>query len=334
MKALLLKRPATIEESPLEVVELPTPQPGPQELLLRVEVCGLCHTDLHTIEGELPLPKLPIIPGHQIIGIVQKVGGEVRWPRPGERVGVAWLHWACGECAFCQSGRENLCPDGRFTGYHVDGGYAQYAVAHHEFIYPVPQGLPEEQAAPLLCGGVIGYRALRLSEVQPGEALGLYGFGASAHIVIQVALHWRCRVLVFTRSAAHQEMASRMGAEWVGQAHEKAPEELDSAIIFAPAGGLVPLALGALKRGGTLALAGITMSPIPEMPYELLYGERTVRSVANATRRDARELLALAAEIPIRTEVEVFPLVDVNHALQLLKLGRINGAAVVKVPKD
>jgi len=331
MKALLLRKPANIDEFPLEAVELPIPEPRPQEVLLRVEVCGLCHTDLHTIEGELPLPRLPLVPGHQIVGLVRKAGSEIEWPRPGDRVGVGWLHRACGECSFCRSGRENLCPEGRFTGYHVDGGYAQYAVAHHQFTYPIPQGFSKEQAAPLLCGGVIGYRALRLSEARSGDVLGLYGFGASAHIVIQVALHWGCRVFVFTRSPAHQELASRMGAEWVGQAQEKAPQELDRAIIFAPAGGLVPLALGALKRGGTLALAGIPMSPIPEMPYDLLYGERTVRSVANATRRDARELLALAAEVPIRTEVQVFPLANVNRALQLLKQGMINGAAVARV---
>ena len=334
MKALLLKKPASIEQSPLEVAELPVPEPGPQETLLRVQVCGLCHTDLHTVEGDLSLPKLPIVPGHQIVGLVQEVGKEVGWPRPGDQVGVGWLNWACGRCSFCRSGRENLCPEGRFTGYHVDGGYAQYAVVPHGFVYPIPQGFSKEQAAPLLCGGVIGYRALRLSEVQPGEVLGLYGFGASAHIVIQVALHWGCRVFVFTRSADHQELARRMGAEWVGQAQDKAPKELDSAIIFAPAGGLVPLALEALKRGGTLALAGITMSPIPEMPYELLYGERTVRSVANATRQDAQELLNLAAEIPIRAEVQVFPLADANHALQLLKQGRINGAGVLEVPEE
>ena len=268
---------------------------------------------------------MPVVPGHQIVGLVQQVGEEASWPKPGDRVGVGWLHWACGECSFCKSERENLCPNGRFTGYHVDGGYAQYAVVPQGFAYPIPEGFSEEQAAPLLCGGVIGYRALRLSEIRPGEVLGLYGFGASAHIVIQVALHWGCRVFVFTRSSAHQELASRMGAEWVDQAQDRAPEELDSAIIFAPAGNLVPLALRALKRGGTLALACITMSPIPEMPYELLYGERTVRSVANATRRDAKELLTLAGEVPIRTEVEIFPLVDVNRALELLKLGRING---------
>ena len=310
------------------------PEPGPRDLLIRVQACGLCRTDLHTVEGDLPLPKTPVVPGHQIVGLVQQVGEEASGPKPGDRVGVGWLNWTCGKCSFCRSERENLCPSGRFTGYHVDGGYAQYAVVPQGFAYPVPEGFSEEQAAPLLCGGVIGYRALRLSQIRPGEALGLYGFGASAHIVIQVALHWGCRVFVFTRGSAHQELASRMGAEWVGQAQDRPPEEPDSAIIFAPAGNLVPLALRALKRGGTLALAGITMSPIPEMPYELLYGERTVRSVADATRRDARELLTLAAEVPIRTEVEAFPLADVNRALELLKLGRINGAAVAKVATD
>jgi propanol-preferring alcohol dehydrogenase len=232
------------------------------------------------------------------------------------------------------SGRENLCAEGRFTGYHVDGGYAEYVVAPGAFTYPIPQGFSDEQTAPLLCGGVIGYRALRLSGVQPGQVLGLYGFGASAHIVIQVALHWGCRVLVFTRSAAHRELASLLGAAWVGQAQDTPPEEPDSSIIFAPAGSLVPLALGRLKRGGTLALAGITMSPVPEMPYELLYGERTVRSVANATRKDARELLTLAGEVPLRTEVQVFGLPEVNRALHLLKQGRINGAGVVRVATD
>ncbi len=331
MKALLLKKPAPIEQSPLEVLELPLPEPGPTEILLRVQVCGLCHTDLHTIEGDIPLPRLPLVPGHQVVGVVEKVGGQVSWPTPGDIVGVGWLHWACGECSYCRSGMENLCEQGRFTGYHVDGGYAQYTVASQGFVYPIPRGVAAENAAPLLCGGVIGYRALRLSEVRPGGVLGLYGFGASGHIVLQVALHWGCRVFVFTRSANHQDLARRMGAIWVGQAQDRAPENLDSAIIFAPAGELVPLALGALKPGGTLTLAGITMSAIPQMSYELLYGERAVRSVANATRRDAMELLAMAAEIPIRTEVQVFPMHDANHALKLLKMGRINGAAVLKV---
>tara|TARA_B100000315_G_scaffold221787_1_gene225410 strand:+ start:1281 stop:2297 length:1017 start_codon:yes stop_codon:yes gene_type:complete len=334
MKALLLRETAPIETAPLEPVEIPVPEPGDREILIQVRACGLCHTDLHTVEGELALPKMPVVPGHQIVGVVQRVGEGVGQPRPGDRVGVGWLNSTCGECAFCESGRENLCPGGRFTGCHVDGGYAEYVVAPAAFTYPLPQGFSDEQAAPLLCGGVIGYRALRLSGIQPGGVLGLYGFGASAHIVIQVARHWGCRVLVFTRSAAHQELAVLLGAAWAGQAAQMPPEDPDSSIIFAPAGSLVPLALGRLKRGGTLALAGITMSPIPEMPYELLYGERTVRSVANATRRDARELLALAEEVPVETRVQVFGLPDVNRALHLLKLGRINGAGVVKVATD
>ena len=331
MKAAILKKPGSIENSPLEVGSISIPEPGPPELLLQVQACGVCHTDLHIVEGEVPLPQLPVVPGHQIVGLVQQTGEQVLWPRVGDLVGVGWLNWTCGSCHFCQSGRENLCAQARFTGYHGDGGYAEYTTVPYDFAYKLPEGFSEEQVAPLLCGGVIGYRALRLSEVQPEQVLGLYGFGASAHIVIQVARHWGCRVFVFTRAPAHQELARRMGAEWVGQAQEQAPEELDSAIIFAPAGFLVPLALGALKRGGSLALAGITMTPIPEMRYDLLYGERTLRSVANATRQDAQELLALAAQIPIRTEVEVFPLIYVNRALQLLKLGRINGAAVLRV---
>jgi propanol-preferring alcohol dehydrogenase len=334
MKALLLRKTAPIEEAPLEPAEVSVPEPGDQELLIRVRACGLCHTDLHTVEGELALPRMPLVPGHQIVGAVQRVGEGVNWPGPGDRVGLGWLHSACGECAFCKSERENLCPSGRFTGYHVNGGYAQYVVAPAAFTYPLPEGFSDEQAAPLLCGGVIGYRALRLSGVQPGGVLGLYGFGASAHIVIQVARHWGCRVLVFTRSAAHRELAVLLGAAWAGQAQDTPPEEPDGSIVFAPAGSLVPLALGRLKRGGALALAGITMSPIPEMPYELLYGERTVRTVANATRRDARELLALAGEAPVETRVQVFGLPEVNRALHLLKLGRINGAGVVRVATD
>ena len=334
MKALLLRNAAPIERAPLEPVEITIPEPGDREVLIWVRACGLCHTDLHAVEGELALPRMPLVPGHQIVGVVQGAGEGVSRPGLGDRVGVGWLNFACGKCAFCRSERENLCPGGRFTGYHVDGGYAQYVVAPAAFTYPPPEGFSDEQAAPLLCGGVIGYRALRLSGIQPGEVLGLYGFGASAHIVIQVARHWGCRVLVFTRSAAHRELAGLLGAAWAGQAGETPPEEPDSSIIFAPAGGLVPLALGRLKRGGTLALAGITMSPIPEMPYDLLYGERTVRSVANATRRDARELLALAAEAPVKTHVQTFGLPEVNRALHLLKQGRINGAGVVRVATD
>jgi len=331
MKAFLLKQTASIDESPLEAVDVPIPEPGDQDVLLRVLACGLCHTDLHIVEGELPLPRLPIVPGHQIVAIVEAVGWEVGLPKLGDKVGVGWFHSSCGDCSFCSSERENLCSAGRFTGYHVDGGYAQYALAPAASTYPIPEGFSDQQAAPLLCGGVIGYRALRLSGAGPGQVLGLYGFGASAHIVIQLARHSGCRVFVFTRSPAHQELASRLGAAWAGQPHDVPPEEPDSSIIFAPAGSLVPVALGKLKRGGTLVLAGITMSPIPEMPYQMLYEERTVRSVANATRRDARELLALAAEIPVKTQVEVFPADDLNRALRLLKLGKINGAGVARI---
>ena len=334
MKALILKRPASIEGSPLVVADLPIPELGPHQLLLRVQTCGLCHTDLHMVEGDIPLPELPIVPGHQIVGVAQELGQMVSWPSVGDRVGVGWLHSACGECSFCQRGLENLCPHGRFAGYHVNGGYAQYMVVPAAFTYPIPEGFSSEQAAPLLCGGVIGYRALRLSEVRPGQVLGLYGFGASAHIAIQVALHWGCRVYVFTRGVAHQELARRLGASWAGQSQEGAPKELDGAIIFAPAGDLVLPALRALGRGGTLVLAGITMSPIPEIPYELIYGERAVRSVANATRQDAKDLLRLVVAIPIRTEVRTFPLVEANRGLQLLKEGGINGAGVLVVSEE
>ena len=334
MKAMLLDAAAPIESAPLIETNIPIPRPRAKEVLVRVMVCGICRTDLHAIEGDIPLAKSPVVPGHQIVGVVEQRGEKSGLLQPGDRVGVAWLSWACGECNFCLTGKENLCPKARFTGYHVDGGYAQYLVAPLVFTYPIPEGFSEEHAAPLLCGGVIGYRALRLSEIQPGGVLGLYGFGASAHIVIQVAIHWGCRVLVFTRSAAHQELAKRMGAAWAGQAQDVPPEDPDCSIIFAPAGSLVPVALSRLKRGGTLALAGITMSEVPTMPYALLYGERTVRSVANATRQDAIELLDLAGKIPIRTEVEEFPLEEVNQALQHLKQGRINGAAVARVASE
>jgi propanol-preferring alcohol dehydrogenase len=296
-----------------------------------VRACGLCHTDLHTVEGDLPLPRLPLIPGHQIVGLVEAVGQGVSRFRTGDRVGVPWLHSTCGACAYCRRGDENLCDDARFTGYHVDGGYAQYTVVSQDFAYPLPPGFSDIEAAPLLCAGVIGFRALRLSQVRPGQRLGLYGFGASAHVVIQVALHWGCQVYVFTRSEEHRRLARQLGAAWVGRAEDEPPGRLDSAIIFAPAGGLVPHALRVLGKGGTLALAGITMSTIPELDYALLYHERTVRSVANSTRQDAEDLLRVAAEIPIRTEVQVFPLPEANRALQLLKQGQIRGAGVLEI---
>lgn len=330
---MLLRAQGHIEASPLEMGDVPDPQPGPGQVRLRVTACGLCHTDLHVVEGELPPKKLPLIPGHQIVGVVDAAGPGARRLHPADRVGVAWLHSTCGTCSYCTSSRENLCPEARFTGYSVDGGYAQYAVAQEDFAYSLPEGFSDLQAAPLLCAGIIGYRSLRLSEIKPGGRLGLYGFGASAHISIQVAVHWGCRVYVFTRSPEHQALASNLGAAWAGRAEERAPELLDSAIIFAPAGGLVPLALRALDRGGTLALAGIHMSPVPQIDYQLLYHERTVRNVANFTREDATGFLELAARIPLRTEVESFPLAEANRALQLLKQGRIQGAGVLVMPQ-
>jgi propanol-preferring alcohol dehydrogenase len=331
MQAIVLHRPRPIEERPLVLEEVPEPEPGLREIRLRVRACGVCHTDLHTVEGDLKLPKLPIIPGHQIVGEVDRLGRGAKRFRLGERVGVPWLNSACGECDFCRRGLENLCPDARFTGLHVDGGYAQYAVVPEEFAYPIPQGFPDHQAAPLLCAGVIGYRAFRLSEAKRGDHLGLYGFGASAHVTIQVARHLGCKVFVFTRGEEHRLLAEKLGATWVGEAQEEPPDKLDSAIIFAPAGWIVPEALRVLRPSGTVALAGIYMTPIPEMEYELIYGERTVRSVANMVRRDAEELLKLAVEIPIRTDVELFPLAAADEVLLRLKEGRIRGAAVLEV---
>lgn len=334
MKAMLLRQPRPIDDSPLERVELPRPVPGPHEVLLRVRACGICHTDLHTVEGDIPLPKLPVVPGHQIVGVVEEIGERVTRFRQGERIGVPWLYSTCGACDYCRRDRENLCDSARFTGYHVDGGYAEYTAVPEDFAYQLPERFSDRQAAPLLCAGVIGYRALRLSEIPRGGRLGLYGFGASAHIALQVALHWGCQVYVFTRSQEHRGLARQLGAAWAGGAAGEPPSRLDSAIIFAPAGSLVPEALRVLRKGGTLALAGIHMSPIPEMEYRLFYGERGVRSVANSTRLDALELLKLAAEIPIQAEIQVFPLEDANRALQLLKQGKIRGAGVLKVSEN
>lgn len=331
MKAMVLRRPRPIADRPLVLEEVPLPEPGPGEIRLRVRACGVCHTDLHTVEGDLKLPRLPLIPGHQIVGVVEKRGEGVEHFELGQRVGVPWLNWACGECEFCRKGLENLCPNAKFTGLHVDGGYAEYAIVPEAFAYPIPEGFSDSQAAPLLCAGIIGYRALRLSEAKARERLGLFGFGASAHVTIQVARHLGCEVYVFTRTKGHQGLAQELGATWVGPPQEKPPRQLDSAIIFAPAGWLVPEALRALRPGGTLALAGIHMTPIPELSYELLYGERTVRSVANMTREDARELLELAEKIPIQTEVEVYPLAEANEVLLRLKEGRIRGAAVLDI---
>ncbi len=332
MLAMILKEPEAIEKNPLQLVEMEKPKVKPDEILVKIKVCGICHTDLHTVEGELELLKKPLVPGHQV---VEEKGDKVTRFKKGDRVGMAWLYSTCGKCKYCLADNENLCENALFTGYHVDGGYAQYTVVSQDFAYPIPEGFSDQQAAPLLCAGIIGYRALRLSQIKPKGKLGLYGFGASAHVAIQVAIHWGCEVFVFTRSKEHQKLAESLGAVWTGQAKDKAPKKLDSAVIFAPAGELVLDALGALDKGGTLALAGIYMTPIPQMDYmKYIYHERTVRSVANSTRKDGEELLGLAAEIPIRTKTTIFPLKEANKALLLLKQSKIDGAGVLDVPEE
>jgi len=329
---MLLKKFAPIDQNPLELVDVPKPEPEPDEVLLRIKVCGVCHTDLHTVEGELPEVKPPIIPGHQVVGTVEKQGEKASRFREGDRLGVAWLYSSCTQCGYCSRENENLCESARFTGYHVNGGYAEYMVVPEKFAYDIPGIFSDEEAAPLLCAGIIGYRALRLSEIKPGQRLGLYGFGASAHVAIQVAVHWGCKVYVFSRSQEHRELAEKLGAVWSGTSKDEPPARMNSSIVFAPAGELVLDALRVLDKGGAVALAGIYMTPIPEMDYmKYLYHERTLRSVANATRQDGEELLKIAAEIPIRTTTQAFKLEEANKALQLLKEGKISGAAVLKI---
>ena len=331
MRAVVLRAPRSIETRPLETMELPIPEPGPAQIRIRVSACGVCHTDLHEVEGELPLPRLPVVIGHQVVGTVEARGRDARRFKEGDRVGIPWLHESCGRCEHCRRGDENLCAEARFTGYHVDGGYAEFALAPERFAHRLPGGISDAEAAPLLCAGIIGYRALRLADVKPGETLGLFGFGASAHLALQVARYWRCPVWVFTRSLEHRDLAKRLGAAWVGGAEDEPPGRLDRAISFAPVGSVIPQALARLRKGGSLALAGIHLDRIPEMSYSLLYGERTLRSVTAATRRDAEEFFALAARIPIRPEVERFLLEEANHALQRLKASQISGAGVLEV---
>jgi propanol-preferring alcohol dehydrogenase len=334
MKACLLRSIAPIESHPLELTEAPTPRPKSDELLVEVSVCGVCRTDLHVIEGELSRQILPIIPGHQIVGRVAEIGDQVTRYRIGDRVGIPWLHRTCGRCEFCRDGRENLCEDGTFTGWTVDGGYAEYAVAPADFVYPIPAPLDDAEAAPLLCAGIIGFRSLRLSGItgrSPGRRLGLYGFGAAAHVAIQVARHWGIEVYAFTRDSRHQELAAELGATWSGGSNDHPPAKMDSCIIFAPAGDLVISALQVLKKGGTIALGGIHLSQIPAIDYQLLYHERTIRSVANNTRQDGSDFLQVAAEIPIKTRTQIFELADANGALNALKYNAVRGAAVIKV---
>jgi propanol-preferring alcohol dehydrogenase len=330
MKACLLSAPAPAENNPLEYRDVATPAPQRDEVLIRVRACGVCRTDLHVVEGELPPRRAPVIPGHQAVGVVEQFGPQAKRLRAGARVGVPWLHRTCGTCEFCRAGRENLCESAVFTGYTADGGFAEYLLAPESFVYPIPEGFADLDAAPLLCAGIIGFRCLRLAEVRAGGVLGLYGFGAAAHVAIQVARHWGATVFAFTRDPQHQQHARDLGAAWAGGSAEAPPEKLDAAILFAPAGELVPAALKVLKKGGAVVLGGVHMSPIPPLEYSLLYHERVVRSVANNTRRDGEDFLRVAAEIPIRTEVQLFPLNEANAALQALKRGTFRGAAVLQ----
>jgi propanol-preferring alcohol dehydrogenase len=332
MKAFVLREPRSIMQDPLQAADLPLPSLQPREILVRIHVCGICHTDLHTVEGDIHPPALPIVPGHQIVGTVADRGPRAHRFNQGDRVGIAWLQFTCGQCAFCRSGMENLCVQPLFTGFHRNGGYAEYAAVHEDFAYPIPPGFSDQDAAPLLCAGIIGYRSLKRSEIAPGKRLGLYGFGASAHIAIQIAIHEGCDVFVFTRGKRHRELASQLGAAWVGSSEETPPVKMDSAIIFAPAGELVPVALRNLDKGGVLALGGIHMSTIPPLDYAAcLFDERTVRSVTANTRQDGTELMSLAAKIPIKTETSLFSLQEANRVLTLLKTGQINGAGVLSV---
>ncbi len=325
MRAMVLNRAKT----PLVMRTLADPRPAPGEVLIGVRACGVCRTDLHVVDGELTEPKLPIIPGHEIVGEVVAVGEEVERFAIGERVGVPWLGHTCGVCSYCISGHENLCDAPGFTGYTIDGGYADMTIADQHYVFPLPAGYSDAEAAPLLCAGLIGYRSLRMA----GDAarLGIYGFGAAAHIVAQVARFEGHEVFAFTKPGdqAGQDFARRLGAAWAGGSDDTPPEPLDAAILYAPVGALVPAALRAVRKGGTVVCAGIHMSDIPEFPYDILWGERTVRSVANLTRRDGEEFLALAPKVPVKTEVETFTLTDANEALNRLRSGRITGAAVL-----
>jgi len=327
MRAMVLER----QRQPLRLAELPEPTAGPGQVLLDVRACGVCRTDLHILDGDLAEPKLPLVPGHQIVGVVRELGEGVERFGPGDRVGVPWLGWTCGECHHCRAGRENLCDRARFTGYDLDGGYAEVAVADARYCFPIPDGYPDLQAAPLLCAGLIGYRALRL--VGEAERIGFYGFGAAAHILCQVAVHEGRRVFAFTRGddTETQAFARQLGAEWAGSSDEVPPEELDGAIVFAPVGALMTAALRVSAKGARIISAGIHMSDIPSFPYADLWGERVLGSVANLTRQDGEEFIALAPQVPVRTEAEAYSLEEANRALDDLRAGRFRGAAVLRI---
>ncbi len=331
MRAQQLSAAAPIATRPLVAVERPDPTPGWREVRVRVHACGCCRTDLHVVEGDLELPHLPVVPGHQVVGRVDTLGDECTRLAAGDRVGVPWLHRTCGVCAFCVRGEENLCVAAEFTGWTVDGGYADVIVVPEDFAVILPAALDDFAAAPLLCAGVIGYRALRRAEVQPGERVALFGFGVSAHLALQVLRHWGCEVVVMTRGEHHRELARELGAQWVGDAADAPPEPCDRAVVFAPAGELVPVALDAVRAGGTVVLAGIHMSDVPAMPYERLWHERTLRSVANMTRADAQEFMDLAAVAGVRVSYERFPLEAANDALFAIATDAVRGAAVLEV---
>ncbi|MFY9549819.1 MAG: zinc-dependent alcohol dehydrogenase family protein [Thermoanaerobaculia bacterium] len=330
MRAQRLHRPAPAEERPLRLENVPAPKPGSGEVAIAVEACGVCRTDLHILEGEVPA-RLPITPGHQAAGRIVEVGAGVESLRPGDPVGVGWIAATDGACRFCRTGRENLCERGTFTGRDRDGGYAERLTADARWVYRLPDGFSPRDAAPLLCAGIIGYRSLKLSGIAPGGRLGLFGFGASAHLAMQVAKHWGCQVYAFTREARHRELALDLGAAWAGNSGDDPGVPLDAAVLFAPAGEIVRAALARLDRGATLAINAIHMSPIPPLDYGLLYGERVVRSVANFTRRDAEAFLDLSARIPVRSSIEVYPLEAAGEALLAVKAGAVRGAAVLTV---
>jgi len=329
---MAVHEPAPIESAPLRELETAVPDPGPGEILVRIRTCGVCRTDLHVAEGDLP-PRLPqVIPGHEIVGTVEKRGVGAAGFAQGARVGIAWLRETCGTCVYCLRGRENLCPNARFTGWDHDGGYAEYAVAHEKFVYQLPDTIGDEEAAPLMCAGIIGFRAIKRADIRPGATVGLYGFGGSAHIALQVLKYWGCRVFVMSRGGVHRDLAAQLGAEWIGDADESPPAPLDAAILFAPAGNLVLPAMEALERGGILAIAGIYLSPIPQLDYQKhLFYEREIRSVTANTRADAQEFLKIAGEVPVRTHTVAFGLSEANVALGMLKHDEIKGAAVLRV---
>ncbi len=330
MRAMILEAPSQL----LQIAELPMPEAAPEQVLLRIHACGICRTDLHVVDGELAHPKLPLVPGHQIVGTVVSTGSQAQKFKVGDRVGVPWLGYTCQHCRYCLSDRENLCDNAHFTGYQIDGGYAEYTVADERFCFPIPKGYPNLQAAPLLCAGLIGYRAYKMTG--DAERIGFYGFGAAAHILIQLARYQGRQVFAFTRSGdiQGQQFARDLGAVWAGGSEELPPEPLDAAIIFAPTGQLVPTALRAVAKGGVVVCAGIHMSDIPSFPYEILWEERVLRSVANLTRQDGEEFLALAPKVPIHTEVNPFPLIQANEALEALRSGKIKGAAVLVVDQE